>query len=284
MNEKQMNNSKPIALITGATGGIGLATSRLLGMAMDLVLTDISEQRLEEARKSLMTDGVAVIATVPGKLQDKSVVQALLDALPEGRSLHVLVHAAGQASVQGDWVSSIYSNVVGTRLLIDAIGSRIAPGGCAVLLSSLAGHAAVPVTELDDVIEDWKAPDLIERIAPHLDAIPEDERSGRCYVLAKRMIIRLCEKLAIDWARNGVRIVSISPGLVDTPMGRAEVAHNPASRRLVDIIPMGKFAKPNDIAAAIQFLASPSASLITGSDLRIDGGLQAALVHSVMQT
>jgi NAD(P)-dependent dehydrogenase (short-subunit alcohol dehydrogenase family) len=268
---------RPIALITGAAGGIGAATARRLGLTMDLILTDVSADRLETLAASLEADGSRVLARPIGPLEQEDVVAALIDALPRGRSIDVLVHAAGLASVQGDWQASVRTNIVASRRLLATVEPRMAAGGVAVLLSSLAGHAAVPVTAADTLIDDWQSPSLLADLAPLLAELPEEERSGRCYVLAKRMIIRLCETLSLEWAKRGARILSISPGLVDTPMGRAEAASNPAAKQLLATVPLGAYVQPLDIAAAIAFLVSPSARFITGCDLKIDGGLQAAL-------
>lgn len=270
--------ARRIALVTGAAGGIGLASARVLGTTMDVVVTDLRAERLDATRASLEADGVGVVAAVPGPLQDAAVTAALADTLPGGRSLDVLVHAAGQASVQGDWQSSVEINIVGTRRLLDVLGPRMASGSAAILLSSLAGHAPVPRSAIDAIATtDWDDPGLIARLTPHLDALDAGDRAGRCYVVAKRIIIDLARTLAIAWGARDVRILSISPGLVDTPMGRAEATGNPAAMALPDMIPLGRLATANDIAAAIGFLVSPAAGYITGTDLKIDGGLQAAL-------
>ncbi len=269
--------ARQIALVTGAAGGVGLAVSRALGLTMDVVITDLRADRLEQARASLEADGVGVVAAIAGGIQDPTTIAALFHALPNGRSLQVLVHAAGQSPVQGDWQSSIMTNVVGTRRLLTAAQPRMAEGGAAVLVSSLAGHAAVPLGPVDEIIEEWESPDLISRLAPHLETLDAERRAGRCYVAAKRMLIQLAATLSVDWASRGVRIMSVSPGLVDTLMGRAEVQDSLESRDLANMIPLQRMAKANDIAAAVAFLVSPSACYITGCDLRIDGGLQAAL-------
>ncbi|MDE0987610.1 MAG: SDR family oxidoreductase [Pseudomonadales bacterium] len=73
------------------------------------------------------------------------------------------------------------------------------------------------------------------------------------------------------------RIVSISPGTIYTPMGRAEHDSNPAAAAVVQATPVGRWGSPNDIAAACEFLVSDQASFITGTDLRVDGGVTPAL-------
>jgi NAD(P)-dependent dehydrogenase (short-subunit alcohol dehydrogenase family) len=274
------SNNRPLAVVTGATGGIGTATARWLGMTSDLILTDIDADRLAALAASLEADGARVLACPVGMLQDRSAVAALSNAIPQRHGVDILVHAAGLASVQGDWKQSVMANVVGTRMLIDAIEPKLADGSVTILLSSLAGHATVPVGPADAMLENWRSPTLLDDLAPLLADTPEQQRSGYCYVLAKRMILRLSESLSVEWAKRGRRIVTISPGLVDTPMGRAEAAENPAAQSLLRMVPLGQFVQPNDIAAAIGFLISPAARFITGTDLKIDGGLQAAILKA----
>lgn len=280
--ERMALKKRPVALITGAAGGIGTATARLLGMTMDLVLTDVHPERLASLKASLETDGVTVLACPAGMLQDEAVVEAVMSSIPEDRAIDVLVHSAGLASVQGGWRASVEANVIGTRRIVDAADARMSNGGVAILVSSIAGHANVPTGEADRLIERWDSPTLLDDLEPLLVELDESERSGRCYMLAKRMILRLCERLSLDWAKRGIRIVSVSPGLVDTPMGRAEANQNPAAAGLLPMVPLGAFVQPNDVAAAIGFLASPSARFITGCDLKVDGGLQAAIIAATM--
>ena len=273
-------NSRPLAVVTGAAGGIGTATARLLGMTMDLILTDIDSGRLAALKASLEADGASVLACPAGLLQDEAVVAELISTIPDNRGIDVLVHSAGLASVQGTWEESVMANVVGTRRLLEGIEPKLADGCVAVLLSSLAGHATVPVGPADAMLEDWRSPALLHDLEPLVAELPEGQRAEFCYVLAKRMMLRLSETLSIEWARRGRRIVTISPGLVDTTMGRAEAAENPSAQSLLTMVPLGQFVKPNDIATAIGFLVSSAARFITGTDLKIDGGLHAAIMEA----
>jgi len=79
------------------------------------------------------------------------------------------------------------------------------------------------------------------------------------------------------WGKHGARIVTISPGLIQTPMGRKEVAETPGAAETRDAAPAGRAGTAMDIALAARFLASDEASFITGSDLKVDGGAVAAM-------
>jgi len=84
---------------------------------------------------------------------------------------------------------------------------------------------------------------------------------------------------AVAWGRRGARVNSISPGVVATPMGAAELAgpSGDVMRAMVEGSPTGRIGTPEDIAAAVDFLAGPDAGFITGADLLVDGGVVATL-------
>jgi NAD(P)-dependent dehydrogenase (short-subunit alcohol dehydrogenase family) len=99
--------------------------------------------------------------------------------------------------------------------------------------------------------------------------------AGRsAYGIAKAGIIQMTRHLAIEWAGHGIRVNAVAPGTVDTPSRAEYFAANPeAKKAMTDRIPVGRFAQPGEIAAAVRYLASPEAAYITGQTLVLDGGL-----------
>jgi NAD(P)-dependent dehydrogenase (short-subunit alcohol dehydrogenase family) len=99
------------------------------------------------------------------------------------------------------------------------------------------------------------------------------------YTASKGGVLAMTRELGVQFARRGVRVNALCPGPVNTPLLRELFAANPeqAARRLVHV-PMGRFAEPAEIAAAIAFLASDDASFITASTFLVDGGITAAYV------
>lgn len=87
--------------------------------------------------------------------------------------------------------------------------------------------------------------------------------SATAYVLAKRGVTRLAERLATSWGKKGGRIVAISPGLIDTPMGRLELDRQPIIPVMIEMTPIKRPdrplpGRPEDIAAVVAFLGSPT--------------------------
>jgi len=103
--------------------------------------------------------------------------------------------------------------------------------------------------------------------------------SQAAYTASKGGVLALSRELGVQFARQGVRVNALCPGPVDTPLLRDLFAKDPerAARRLVHV-PMGRFGRPEEIAAAAAFLASDDASFITAATFLVDGGIHAAYV------
>jgi NAD(P)-dependent dehydrogenase (short-subunit alcohol dehydrogenase family) len=99
------------------------------------------------------------------------------------------------------------------------------------------------------------------------------------YTASKGGVLAMTRELGVQFARQGIRVNALCPGPVDTPLLRELFAKDPerAARRLVHI-PIGRFAEPEEIAAAVAFLASDDASFITASEFLVDGGISGAYV------
>lgn len=270
-----MTNSatqRPRAIITGAAGGMGQACARLLGGALDLVLTDVAPT-LEAFAEDLRADGYAVAAVIVGDQGDAGVLHALAEEA--GRGFACLVHTAGLPP-SAPWRRVVEVNYLATVKLLDALEPALTPGAVGVLIASVAGHIAPRAPELDAVLRAPLDPTLI----PRLDAairrtLPSADEAGLgalSYCLSKRRVIELCEERAAAWGARGARIVSISPGMTFTPMGRHEAEVDEACAALVTSAPLGRWGTPMEIASAAAFLISPAAAFITGSDLKLDGG------------
>ncbi len=105
------------------------------------------------------------------------------------------------------------------------------------------------------------------------------QRNSPIYVATKGAAVQLARALALDWAPEAIRVNAVCPGIVDTPMLRAFIAAMPdpaeSQREHESAQPLGRLATPAECAAAVQFLASPAASFITGVALPVDGGFTA---------
>jgi NAD(P)-dependent dehydrogenase (short-subunit alcohol dehydrogenase family) len=268
-----------IAVITGGAGGMGLACARALADRGRLLLLDLGDEQLDEARRALTAEGARVEAlrcdvTSPA---DTAAVAERVHALGHFRCL---VHTAGVSPEMADARRVLDVDLVGTVRITDALFPLVEPGSSAILIGSIAGYSDVELTVqklLDDPLADGFFAAVEQGLGQPLD-------SATAYVLAKRGVIRLAERLAAPWGAKGGRTVSVSPGLIDTPMGRLELERQPIVPLMVDVTPVKRPdqrlpGRPADIAATVAFLASDAAAFISGCDIRVDGGLVGAGKH-----
>jgi NAD(P)-dependent dehydrogenase (short-subunit alcohol dehydrogenase family) len=268
-----------VVVITGAGGGMGLACVRALRDQHQLLLVDIDADRLGVAAE--LAPGSA---TDQGNVADAADVERIRDVVADAGGLAGLVHLAGISPNMASAAEILEVDLAGTARLVDALVQLAEPGAAAVCIASIAAH--MPFTDaVDPELDRPLDPDLFARLEAALGA-PIDP--GTAYVLSKRGVVRLCEREAQRWGRRGARIASISPGLIDTPMGRLELRDNPGKAALIGMTPGvprddgGSAELPGrveDIADGVAFLCSSAAWFVNGCDLRIDGGITAVLRH-----
>ena len=260
-------------LITGAAGGMGRACARLLGATHDLILADVAASALEAFADELKADGYGIAGVHAGDIGDDATLAALT-AHVEGAPF-ALVHTAGLSPSMAGWQPILEVNLVATEKLLRAVEPRLAPGSVAVLIASAAGYVPVALPDAPAILADPLAGDFITRIGALIAGATggaESGSSGLAYALSKQAVLAIAEKRAPAWGAKGARIVTISPGLILTPMGRKELAETPAAREFAQAAPAGRSGSAMDIAMAARFLVSDEASFVTGSDLKVDGG------------
>ena len=261
-------------LITGAAGGMGRACARLFGAADDLVLTDVSAASLDKFAEELRTDGYNVAAHA-GDMSDDALLAALVRDVAGGPPFAV-VHTAGLSPSLAEWQPIMQVNLVATEKLLRALEPALVPGSVAVLIASSAGHMFPAMPEVEAVLADPLAPGFMETIEGMIKHMGGGNSPGGMggisYSLSKKAVHNICTSRALAWGPKGARIVSLSPGMIATPMGKSEIANTSGAQALLDATPVGRVGTAMDIAMAAQFLCSDAASFISGTDLLVDGG------------
>lgn len=250
------------AVVTGASGGMGRAVARrLAATGHRLVLVDIDHARLAELAAELGGDPMLIA----GDIAHPSLSAAVADAVGTG-PLGPIVHTAGLSPTMGDGARVLEVNLVGTARLGAALLPLAGAVTVFVVIASMAGHTA----NFDKLI-----PVLDDPLGEGVRQLGVGLPSQHAYAFSKFGVLRYVQREAGAWGAKGARIVSISPGLIDTAMGRAEMATAPVLERVVANLPVPRLGDVEDIADAVEFLISPRASFITGSDLLVDGGSMA---------
>jgi NAD(P)-dependent dehydrogenase (short-subunit alcohol dehydrogenase family) len=251
-----------VAVVTGAASGMGReCVESLRGLADVLVAVDLREPAIEG------TVGVAC------DVADPAAVGALAARVRELGPFRALAHAAGISPTMGDARRIFEVDLVGTQLLLDAFEELVVPGSAAVCFSSSAAYTIAPfaTADHDALLDDVSAPDFLDRAAA---AITD---TGLAYSLAKRGVIRAVGRAAVRWGRRGGRLNSVAPGLIDTPMGRQELAQQPMMQHMFERTPLGRFGEAQEVAAVVAFLVSDAASFVSGIDVLVDGAMMQGL-------
>jgi NAD(P)-dependent dehydrogenase (short-subunit alcohol dehydrogenase family) len=264
----------PVAVVVGA-GGLGLAVARRLGERNRLLLADRDPAALERAAAELRAGGHDVsVATCD--VTDAAAVKDLATAATGHAPVRAIAHVVGLSPSMGDWRTIMNVDLVGAVRVEEAMLDVAAPGTAAVFISSTAAHSAPPDAALTEILDDPLADDFLDRLGAATDG---EFDSKAAYRLAKWALNRRCRRRAAAWGDRGARIVSISPGLLATPMGALEFRNQPTKWEMLGRTPLGREGTMLEIADAVEFLTSERASYITGTDLLVDGGTTAALSH-----
>lgn len=270
-----MSEANRVVVVTGL-GGMGLSVAQRLGVGSKVVLADVNQAALNVTARSLRSDGYDVVEQMTD-VSDRDSVSALVETASELGRIEVVVHTAGVSPVQASVDAILRVDLLGAALLLDAFSGTIAPGGAGVFISSMAGTLAPLDPDLERRLMDSATADLLSLPELSAEAIPDP---GTAYSLAKRANQLRVRSAAITWGRRGARVNSISPGIISTPMGNAELAgpNGEFMRGMIAGSPAGRVGTSHDIASAVEFLVGPAASFITGTDLLVDGGVVASLL------
>ena len=263
------SNDEKIAVVTGAAGGMGAAAVlRLAAAGWPLLLCDLDAGRLAPIAAEFLAGG-RLAQILAGDIADASYPARLTAALG-AREIGVFIHTAGLSPTMADAERILRVNFDATARLVEAVRPRMAKGGCAVLVASSAAHM-VKSDEIDRA--------LTEAVAARSSAVllPLAPSPQMAYPISKRAVIRLVAHEATAFGERGARIVSISPGLIDTAMTRAEQTASDQMKPLLARTPLGRLGTADEIASVAIFLCSKDASYVTGSDIRVDGGMLASL-------
>ncbi len=262
-----------VTVITGA-GGMGLAIARRVGSGSTLVLADRAEALLEAAGTELGAAGYEVVCRVVDVADVESVRDLAAFAADRG-AIDAVVHTAGVSPATATVEAIMTVDLVGTAHVLDAFGQVVADGGAGVFISSMAGRMA----RLDGSVESTLATTPTGALLALPEVVAVDD-PGVAYVFAKRANQLRVQAAAGSWGRRGARVNSISPGVISTAMGVAELDGSSGEfmRSMIAGSASGRIGTPDDIAAAAEFLLSRAASYVTGTDLLVDGGVIASLV------
>ncbi|WP_314149284.1 SDR family oxidoreductase [uncultured Leifsonia sp.] len=274
--------SDDVVVVVGA-GGMGETIARRIGAGRQVLLGDFNEELLGRLEGELSGDGFAVTTQRVDVSSRESVAALAARAAQFGR-VTTVVHTAGLSPVQAPVGAILNVDLLGVAISLDEFARVIAPGGAGVVIASMAGTMAAGqlAAELEGALALTPTDELLSLPFLAEGAVAD---SGAAYGIAKRANQLRVQAASLAWGERGARVNSISPGVISTPMGQAELAGDSGAmmRGMIAASGTGRVGTPTDIAAAAEFLLGPNATFITGTDLLVDGGVVAAVRSGALQ-
>jgi NAD(P)-dependent dehydrogenase (short-subunit alcohol dehydrogenase family) len=247
-----------VALVTGAASGLGAETARRLAReGAAVMLSDLSIGDGEVVTAEIIASGGRAAFIAHDVTSEDDWTAAVAGTTTVFGRLDILVNNAGIVGNQlelmthslADWRRILAVNLDGVFLGMRAVGPVMAGqgGGSIINLSSIMGKVAMP--------------------------------NVTAYAASKGGVLMLTKAAAVEWAPLGIRVNSVHPGFIDTPMvaNALHAAENGNEMRsaIMAAHPLGRLGVPREIADAVVFLASDEASFMTGAELVVDGGYTA---------
>jgi NAD(P)-dependent dehydrogenase (short-subunit alcohol dehydrogenase family) len=243
-----------IALVTGGTTGIGLATAlQFHAEGAKVIITGQNPITIEAARQQL-PDDVVVLRADARSIADSEHVAAEIERRFGGLDIAFLnagvARFNGLEAVDEAFYDDIVDiNVKGVFFTLQKLSKILRPGASVLVHTSVVGHRG--------------------------------NAGGAIYAASKGALAAMVRALAVELAPRGIRINSISPGPIDTPiytkLGMSKEAVSEFSSGLQQKVPLGRFGFAAEVAKVATFLASPGSSFMTGAEVPVDGGVGISL-------
>jgi NAD(P)-dependent dehydrogenase (short-subunit alcohol dehydrogenase family) len=265
-----------VSVVTGGAGGIGLAAAKIIGRDHTVVIADVRQDRLDAAAAEL--DAVGIDCTpMRCDITDRAAVARLAATAAGLGTVSSVVHTAGVSPSMASAERITTINALGTVNVNEVFYEIADPGFAIVNVASMAAHmmppALYPTRIFQTALSDQRGFRMKAMRTYRL--APERLRPGMAYSLSKIFVRWYCTSQADRFGLRGARILSVSPGSIDTEMGRLE--EQTGSGALAERSALRRFGTPEEVAEVLAFCVSDKASYLTGIDVLCDGGSMAAV-------
>lgn len=255
---------------------MGQATAKVVALDHTVVLADVRQDRLDEAVTTLKELGVEAIP-VHCDVTDRAAVDALLATATEAGTVASVIHTAGVSPAMGDAPYVMRTNTIGTLNVNEAFHATADEGAAIVNVASMAAHMLpdemIPADAYPLALEDVDA--FLTAMLAACEFVPEEMRSGIAYGVSKNFVKWFSSSQSERFTAKGLRIVSVSPGSIETEMGLLEAANGAGA--IVEQAAVPRWGRPEEMGDLLAFCASERAGYLTGTDILNDGGVIASM-------
>lgn len=242
-----------VALVAGAASGIGQAIAeRLADEGAAVLVTDISDEAGQSTADSIMAAGGKAAFAHLDVVSPDEWAAAVAMAVEQFGGLNILVNNAGMGDLEA--IEETTLDAWDLTIAIDQTGVFLGMKTAATALKASANGSVINISSIFGASGGFG--------------------SSPAYHAAKGAVRTLTKNIALHWATEGVRVNSVHPGFIDTPL-LEQAKGTPFEQAMIDLTPMGRLGLPEEIAAGVAYLASDDAAFVTGLELYIDGGYMA---------
>ena len=265
---------RKVCVITGGGSGMGLATAKIMGKDNYIIIVGRTIKKLEKALKELRSQGIEA-ESFACDISDRSSVDKLASYARTVGTISSVIHAAGMSPNMGEAIKIMEANALGTINMNEAFYKVMEEGSCIIDVSSMSAYLT-PKLIMPERSYKYSRIDkdvFMKRMMARVNIFPKKLRSSVAYGISKHFVIWYAKTDAAKFGEKGIRVISITPGNFETPMGNLE---KDSASEYTKYCAIKRFGYVEEIANLFAFCASDKCGYLTGVDILCDGGCVAS--------
>ena len=263
--------NREVCVISGGGSGIGLAAARYMSKEKVIVLSGRTARKLENDAQELSALGFEV-QTHTCDISDRSSVERLAEFSASLGEIRNVINSAGMSPSMSDAEKIIRVNALGTVYMNSTFVKYMKPGSVIIDVASNSAYSLpallIPERVYPLALEDEDR--FVRKLVSRSGIAGRGyEKAGLAYAFSKNFVIWYAKYCAFQYGRQSIRVASLSPGLIDTGMGRMEASHG---GRLIEMSAEERMGRPEELGFALAMLADERNGYLSGVDVLVDGG------------